>query len=301
MDSSLLPVVRAMVGILVPLAGFVAGLQTPAGAVRWLRERGRLLVGDLFTILVLVPAVTVAVLQILPLPIDVRAGLLVVILAVGVGPVTTFRRSAGNADVDRRAHEVSLNVLLLLAAIAYVPVFSVLHGAVFGHSVRVNAGAVAGLVITRALLPLALGIVVARLLPHVAERMRRPAGWLVNGLLAATVGIALVATWPVLSALGAAGWGGCVLVAALAVIIGDLMGGPSPDNRITLATFAAMRFPALALLIAAAIPQGRRVVPIVLAYVIVSAIIAGGYSAVLARRAVGAAPRAPAHPATAPA
>jgi BASS family bile acid:Na+ symporter len=94
---------------------------------------------------------------------------------------------------------------------------------------------------------------------------------------------------------------GLLPVAALAVagvIIGHLLGGPEHDTRVVLAAFATLRYPALALLVAGIAPGGRAVIPVILAYTIVSAIVVALYLA-LERTAVRRArPSAAARPRT---
>ena len=82
--------------------------------------------------------------------------------------------------------------------------------------------------------------------------------------------LALIATGKFLVAVGGVGWLVAAAVAVGAVVIGHVLGGPDPGSRGVVAAASAMRFPALALVLAAALPGGKRVIPVVLVYVAVA-------------------------------
>ena len=95
--------------------------------------------------------------------------------------------------------------------------------------------------------------------------------------------LALAATWRNLLALGAVGWLVIVAAALGAVIIGHLLGGPDTGTRGVVAAASAMRFPALALVLAAAMPRGQEVLPVVIAYVVVAFVVLSVYEGVRRR------------------
>jgi BASS family bile acid:Na+ symporter len=91
--------------------------------------------------------------------------------------------------------------------------------------------------------------------------------------------VALAATGRGLLALGGKAWLTCAAIALGAVVIGHALGGPARETRRVLAMFSVMRFPALALLLASVTSQGRELVPVILAYVLSSAVMLGLYGA----------------------
>jgi BASS family bile acid:Na+ symporter len=93
-----------------------------------------------------------------------------------------------------------------------------------------------------------------------------------------------------------AGWLVCALVSVVSVVIGHLLGGPDATTRAVLAAYGTMRFPALALLVASIVPNGRRAIPVVLAYVLTSAVVSAVYGVVM-KALAGRSPSA--HPAPA--
>ena len=68
------------------------------------------------------------------------------------------------------------------------------------------------------------------------------------------------------------------------MIIGHVLGGPDPGSRGVVAAASAMRFPALALVLAHVMPLGQQLIPVVLVYVIVAALSMTVYGAVMRRR-----------------
>jgi BASS family bile acid:Na+ symporter len=264
--ESLFQVFKIVVRVVIPFASLATGLRAATVDPFWLFKRPSLLWRSLLAILVLVPLGTFLFLEAIHASGLVESGLLVAILAVGIGPPAVFKRTcAADANI---AYEVELNVVLLALTIFFIPTALALLGAYFRIELRLEPSRVAVLVLTRALIPLLAGVLVARLLPKVALPVGRIAGPIVQFVLLAVVAVALLATWRGLFALGARAWLTCAAVALGAVAIGHLCGGRDAGQRRVLANFSTLRFPGLALLVASAAPLGKRVVPVVLAYVI---------------------------------
>ena len=79
-------------------------------------------------------------------------------------------------------------------------------------------------------------------------------------------------------------WAALTALAAGAVTLGHLNGGPLPSTRRVLAAFCALRFPALALALGTLSQEPERITPIVLAYVVVSAVAVTVYLGIARRR-----------------
>jgi BASS family bile acid:Na+ symporter len=236
----------------------------------------------LLAIFILVPLATVLFVRLIGAPPVVAGGLIVAILAVGVGPPAAFKRA--NAKDANVAYEVELNIVVQLLAIAFIPLAIAVLGGIFHFAPRLEAKAVALIVLERALLPLAVGVVLARRFPRVALPLARIAGPVVQIALLAVVIVAVAATWKPLVAIGRNAWLLTAAVALLSVAIGHLCGGADRGERTVLATFSAMRFPALALVIAAILPRGRQMIPVVLAYILCSFLFTAIYEAIMVRR-----------------
>jgi BASS family bile acid:Na+ symporter len=287
MRDLVVPLVRVLARIAVPLVAFAVGIDAAPADVAWLWRRPGLLLRSLFVLFLAVPIVAVVLARVLPLAPAVWVGL--VISALSVGPVAALRRArAFDADDN---YALSLNVTLLLAGIPFLPLAFALVGALFGHRVSIGVGSIAGVILLLQLLPLVLGLAVARRWPTLAGRLRKPVTWVGNGLLLVVVLVALVVLARPMLQIGGTGFLAMGLLALASVALGHLFGGPDDGSRLVLASFGALRFPALSLLLASTIREGRRVVPVVLAYFLVTVLVLALYRVVLrgvsARRSRG--------------
>jgi BASS family bile acid:Na+ symporter len=283
MHPTLMHAAKVVVLVAIPLASFATGLRAADAQGRWLARHPGLLARSLLAILCVLPIGAVLFLHSIAVAPVVRAGLTIAIVSIGIGPPAAFghvtsyakkaaRDSEAGHDVSI-SFEVGLNVVLLVLAIVYIPTFVAVHGAIFHHGVRLAPAAVAKVVLTRALVPLALGVGVGRLAPRVVAPISRYAGIFVQLVLLAVVVLALVAFWPGLVALGGRAWLACFAIVLAEVAVGHLLGGPRLATRRVLASFSAMRFPALALLLSQMAPRGRELVPSILAYVLTSVVL----------------------------
>jgi bile acid:Na+ symporter, BASS family len=284
MSAIIKEVFPVLLAVLIPLAAFTTGLQAPRpgqGEARLWRRPGQLL-RDLVAILILVPLWTLLLVVIAPVTPVVRAGLLISVLAVGIGPAAGMKRMGAAARGAREA--LDLNLVVLVLSLVFVPIAFALVAGLFHRDLHIGVGAVAKVVLGRALLPLLLGLGAARLFPRAAA-VAGP--WLMKALniaLLAALVLALIATGKFLVAVGGIGWLVAAAVAVGGVVIGHVLGGPDPGSRGVVATASTMRFPALALVLAAALPRGQQVIPVVIVYVAVAFLATTIYGAIMARR-----------------
>jgi bile acid:Na+ symporter, BASS family len=282
MRAAIQDVFRWLLLILIPLVSFTTGLEAshPGGKRLWRRPKE--LIRGLLAVMILVPLWVLLLVEVMPLPMVVRAGMLIAVLAVGIGPVAGMKRmSKGLYASDA----LDLNLVVLILAIVFVPLAFALFAAIMGRALRLGYWPVAKVILGRALVPLLIGIGVARVAPRFAERTGPRLARILDGSLLVLVAIALAATWRDLSAVGGIGWIACVLAALGSVVIGHLAGGPEPEMRAVDAVAATMRFPALALVLAAAVPRGHLLIPVVVAYVVASLLAVAAYGLVMGRRA----------------
>jgi bile acid:Na+ symporter, BASS family len=283
MKSMLVEVFKVVLAVAIPLAAFTTGLGARPVGAGFLRRRPWLAVRSLLAILVLVPAWCLLFVRVLHPSGVVAAGLLVAILAVGIGPVGAMKRMEAPPEQARFAFE--LNVLVIAVSIVFIPLAVAVVGRTYGRHLELGPGAVAKLVLLKALLPMILGALVARIAPELALRSRRYLGLAVNVTLGLVLVFALLATWRDLLAMGAQGWLSAAAIALGAILIGHFMGGPEAETRGVLAGSSALRFPALALLLAQLTANPRAVMAEVLVYVITSLALMAIYAAVLKRLA----------------
>ena len=183
---------------------------------------------DLLAILILVPAWVLALVLILPVTPIVRAGLVIATLAIGIGPMASMKRMGPTAPTAREALE--LNIVVLAISLAFVPLAFALLAALFHRDVFIGVGAVAKVVLGRALLPLLLGLGAARLFPRFSASKGPLLMKIVNLALLVLVVIALLVSWRRMIAIGGVGWIVCAAAVVGSLIIGHLLGGPDPRS-----------------------------------------------------------------------
>lgn len=283
-DTEVGSILKVVVAVAIPLAAFVTGLRASSSDGKWLFKHPGLLVRSLVTILVILPLGTMLLLRLFGASVATTAGVTIAVISIGMAPAAALKQTKDKESSV--PFEIGLNIVLLALAIAFIPLFLSVHGAVFHHHVRLGYGQVAQVVLTRALIPLVIGVVAGRVFPRMVAPAAKYGGLIVQLSMLAVVVVALAATWRLLLGLGAKTWLICAVIVVAEVAVSHAAGGPAPETRRTLASFGAMRFPALALLLASAAPRGREFVPVVLAYVIVSfAVVALYGAATSARRA----------------
>jgi BASS family bile acid:Na+ symporter len=178
--------------------------------------------------------------------------------------------------------EVGLNEALLLLALFFLPLALALHRAVFRHELLLAPLAVAKVVLLQVTLPFVLGVLAAKLFRN-RSALERYAAVFVNVTLLLVVLFALGVAWKPLLKLGLSAWLTCSVISMLGILLGHVLGGPDNENRTVLASFSALRFPALSLLLVSIAPEARALMPVVLAYIICSAVLVAIYRAEQAR------------------
>jgi BASS family bile acid:Na+ symporter len=168
-----------------------------------------------------------------------------------------------------------------LLAIVFIPLALKLIALGFGKEAHVPEAAVARLVAITVLVPIAAGIVVRRRASAFAARAARPISLGALALLGVVVVLLLIRAWrPAVSLIGDGHVLAIAAFVAIGLIVGHLLGGPDPRDRVVLALATASRHPGVALAIAAAnFPQETRVMGAILLYLLISLIVSIAYLA----------------------
>jgi predicted Na+-dependent transporter len=278
-------VLKVVLGVVIPLASFATGLTAGHTDPLWLAKHPRLWLRSLLIILLVVPVGVVLLMEVLGTPDVVKAALTIAVISIGIGPPAAFKQARAHKEVV--AYEVGLNLTLLALALVYLPLVLAVYGAIFHRTVELGVGQVAGVVLVKALIPLALGMLAGRLFPKLVAPIAKYAGILVQVVLLGIIVLALIATWRKLLGLGGATWLLCAGIVVGEIVVGHIAGRKDPETRGMLVAFSSMRFPALALLLASAAPRGREFIPVILAYVLCSFVLVTVYEVLTARRKRG--------------
>jgi BASS family bile acid:Na+ symporter len=218
---------------------------------------------------VAVPLLALILVSTFDMPVVMR-GALVLLATSAAAPLLPGK--LGKFGIDP-AYDAALAAVTSLLAIVLVPLLFQILGAVFQREGGITALAVARVLMTTFLLPLAIGMMMRAALGPTGVRLGEMAGSVGFILLGVLVLLLIVAKagsiFPLLWQSAMA----ILLFAAGALLIGHLLGGPDPRERTSLAIATLTRHPGLALLIATrTLPQVQDMPSAVVAVILGTAI-----------------------------
>ncbi len=245
---------------------------TPSVSIRHLRSPS-LLVRGLVSVLVIVPTIGFATTIAFGLALPEQVG--VVLMAIAPGAPLALRRAlASGAD---EGFAPTLQIAVAILAVPAVPLWVVVGNWILGTHGFIDAAAVARQVILAQLLPLAMGTIVKRVAPVRGAQIgialgRAGAILLIAALVSILVNvrysILLTHFWPIV----------CVAIITIAaLVVGHLLGGPSPEIRHAMAIAGALRNVGLALLVATTNQTPPEVEVVIISYAIAAIIIVSAY------------------------
>jgi BASS family bile acid:Na+ symporter len=258
------------------------GMAGQRGEARALFRRPALLVRSIVAMQVLAPLLAVGLTFLLPIERAVKIAL----VTLAVSPVPPFLPRRMLKAGGPRGYVVSLLATSALLSVVSIPMTLSLISDVTGVELTLPLAALARQLVMTVLLPLLLGLLIARVLPAIAASWAAPVGSGAALVLALSVLPLIVRTFPAMRTL--AGDGTLLvmtLYAAGALLIGHLLGGPEQGNRTVLALSTAARHPGIAILLATTnFAADRLATPAVLMLVIVSFVATIPYLALTRRR-----------------
>ena len=260
-------------GINLSMAMMVLGVALSGdGGRRW-REvirRSGLLARALIAMFVVMPVIAVLIAKYL----DLAYALLVALLLLALSPVPPLlppKQVEAGEDVP---FVLDLLLVAALAAIVVVPAGVDLIGRLFGREVDVPFAPIARVVGVSVLLPVVVGVAIARFAPAFASRAARPVSKVAGVLLLVSVLPVVWIAWDGLTAqMRDFTVLALVVFVAIGLLVGHLLGGPQPDDRTALALATSTRHPGVAVAVLHAIePANKDVVLVVVLYLLVGAI-----------------------------
>src|SRR4029453_14356808 len=257
------------------------GITLPFGQLTSLWRRPALLIRSLLAVLVLVPGVVLLLLWLLDLPRAVGTGLAVLAAAPGA-PLTTMRSQMAGGSTP---YSASLQLTLALLAVLTTPLTLAIFHAMFvleTAGLPSLDGAKEGAI--GQCLPVSIGLLVRRLVPGLAGVADRPLTVLANVLFALLIAVTLVPRVRMLLPLGTLPALAVVIMVGISLALGHLLGGAVPHERAALAIASIARNVGLALFITVLNRVERAVLPTLLSYMILGAIVAVPYSGWSKRR-----------------
>lgn len=268
MELKQLVVVAFQVSLFVLVFGY--GLRAEFTDLSYLFRRPALLARSLIAVLVVMPVVAVALARWLDFVPTVEIAL--VALAISPLPPLLPTREAKAGGGER--YGIGLMIVLALLSIALVPLSVALIGVVFGREYVVSPRAIAVVVSTSILLPLAIGMVTrafARTFAIALAAHVERAGKVV--MPTAAVVLVAAAASDVWRLVGNGTLLAITLFVVTGFVVGHLLGGPEPEHSAVLAFSAGCRHPGTALAVAAANYPDQNLRAAVLIYLAVNVVV----------------------------
>jgi BASS family bile acid:Na+ symporter len=274
MDVKQLVVLALQISILCTVFGF--GLKAVPQDLLYLIRKPWLLLRSLLAVFVIMPVVAVALAR----SFEFRFTVEIALVALAISPVPpVLPRKEAKAGAHH-SFGLELMAMLALLSIVVVPVSVEILQRLFERPVEMPPGAIAGVILKAALLPLAAGMIVRSVLPTLAERIEKPVRLVANVLLPLAAVALLAGNWQAIwAAVGDGSLFAMTVFVAVGLLVGHLMGGPDPEHSVVLALSSACRHPAIALSIASSNFPDERFAGTILLYVIVSAVVGMPYLA----------------------
>ena len=218
--------------------------------------------------LVAVPALAWVVARALDLPRPVQIG--IVLMAISPGAPVALRRSLGAGG--HRSFAPALQIMVAVLAVVSMPLWIAAFNEYYGGTATIDPRQLARQVFIAQLLPLGLGMLARRFRAEQAAWLEPRLRRIGNVLLVVLVVLALIDVWEVVIGAGLRVTLAIVIVTALAVGVGHLLGGPEPATRTATAISSAARNPGLALLVATLNAASPAINATVLAYLVIAAL-----------------------------
>ena len=266
--------VLVSMGLIVFAVGLKATWSDATSLFRCPRELGR----AFLAMNILMPLLAVLIFPWLPLYPAVK----IAIVALSVSPVPPFLPGKAIKEGGNQSYVFGLLVSSSLLSIIVVPLTVKLIEAFVHVPFDISASKVALLVGKTILVPLFAGMLISARFPLFSAKIARTVNLLGSLLLVVVLVVMLIASaGRMFSLVGNATILALVSFAAMGLIIGYSLGGPTLQNRRTLSLATASRHPGIAIAIASInFPAQKLVLPAVLLYLILTTIL----SAVLHRK-----------------
>ena len=243
------PIIAHFVTVTIFSLMLAIGVNHSFRQITYLARQPGLLVRSLLSVIVVVPGIVGILLWAFPLPPAVATGLAVLAAAPGA-PLTTKRTEMAGGELQ---YAVNLQLTLALLAVVVTPLILSVYFSIFDLLIeRVAPLEVARQIAQVTFLPVIAGFLTRRFLPGVAARIGNPLRVLANILLIILVLmlVVLLALVPDLRGMLNLGWPAImaiVLMVALSLTAGHLLGGPTQEKRAVLAVASIARNVGLAL------------------------------------------------------
>lgn len=251
------------------------GLAATWNDANYLTRHPALLARSLLSMFVVMPIICLCAALLFHLPPAIKVAL----VALAISPVPPLLPQKELMAGGHGAYAISLVSLAAVLSIVYVPIITSLFADWFHHPAEVSTGAVATIVLTTILVPLALGMAIRVWMPSLAERAAKPVGLIGVTLVFLCCLPLIIRLWPLITSFF--GDGTLLMLALITLLgtaVGHFFGGPDSWNRTVLGLSTSARHPAVAIAAAtSAVEEGRLALAAVVLYVLVVTVVTVPY------------------------
>jgi len=246
------------------------GLVLRFEGIARLWRRPSLLLRSIIAAFVVVPLAAMAVVHVIPLSFEVRAG--IGAMAVIPGAPTIYRKMLkgdGNPELAG-----SFQATMAILSIVLVPVWFGIISALYPAVATASLSTVFKQVMVMQGIPLLCGAAISQWLPDLAEEFNQPLSRISTAMLVGVVLLVLAIGLPLVLKAGALPVLAVVLMATIALLSGHYLGGSEPMTRQTIAIANATRNAGLAIaLITLNFPNAKHeILTTIAAYAVIGAI-----------------------------
>jgi BASS family bile acid:Na+ symporter len=282
MREALPQILGILVLVSVPLTGLCLGIETGRVYLSRLWAIPGVLVRFFLATFVVMPALAVLIRLSENLPSSVWIGLLLVSITP---PSPAFHNKAPKLSSDAEIR-LAWQLTSALLSIATIPLTLLIVQNALGLQVNLGIGLVAKKILLFYVIPVVAGMLLHRLSLPAATAVASIAAPVskIAGLILVLLIVAIGAK-PLFS-LGLPSLLAVLLFAAVAILVGHLLGAPPANFRPTLAAALATRFPAPAFVLATLNGILGPITPVILAYLIFGGILLGLYNKLLGKPAI---------------
>jgi BASS family bile acid:Na+ symporter len=273
MNPQQIVVLTLQVSIILTVIGF--GLEATSDDLLYALRRPRLLARSLTAMFVIMPLFAIPLTTIF----HFQRAVAIALVALSISPVPPLLPRKVTKAGGLAPFGIGLMVTAASLSVVFIPLAIEIIGQVFHRPFAMGPGAVAKLIGMTIFLPLAIGMIFKRVAPGIAARIAKPASLVATALLIlGLIAILVFAAPKMLSIIGSGTLAALIAFIVVGLTVGHFLGGPQPDERVTLALCTACRHPGLVLAMAAAnVPEEQNVVSAVLLYLILSALLTVPY------------------------
>ncbi len=260
------------------------GLSLTFARVASLWTQTRLFDKSILSVVILVPIVGILAALLLP----VGSALRVVILAMAAAPGAPLTAKRVVMSGGNLSYGGSLQVTVSILAVVTVPFWAFIYDAIFPASVTIDVVAIAKSIALVQLLPIGIGILIQHYWSAFANKVEPAITKIANIFFVALILTVLVNTFRLLPGVGILPFLLITPVIAVWLILGHVLGGPTLEQRATLAIGTIARNVGLALLLLQlnVPPESmQELLPLVIAFVLVGAVGGAIYAAILRKSA----------------